>query len=161
MKRFVFSLEKVLTARKNIEDVKKNELGRVVGAYNREEAMREDCKRKMHQNAADLDARSVEDVLTLIQNADMFNQALKRKAELHAENMQKLTAEIREKQAVLAEARKQRRIVELLREKKFKEYRRDMKREEQRTSDDRRPMSLGRLPGAFTPHRSETETHHA
>lgn len=124
--------------RKNAEEACKNDLAAVVGKYNREDQERAACFRRVRENAAVLDTMNIADILTVVQNADMFAVALKKKAESHEKNMQTLSVEIRKKQALVAEAMKARRAVELLREKAVREYRKDIRDEEQRRLDDHR-----------------------
>ncbi|MEK6795845.1 MAG: flagellar export protein FliJ [Spirochaetota bacterium] len=141
MKRFRFRLEKLLTMRKNAEEARKNELAAVVSKYNREDLERAACFSRIKENAAVLDTMNIGDILSIVQNADMFAVALKKKAESHEKNMQTLSVDIRKKQVLVAEAMRQRRAVELLREKAMREYRKEIRGEEQKILDDHRPRT--------------------
>ncbi|MBW5396691.1 flagellar FliJ family protein [Brachyspira pilosicoli] len=137
MKRFDFKLEPLYKLRKNIEKKKQAEVAEVSALYNKEKEGKDNCILKINDGIKIVD--SIED------NSEMINMsiylgeymlALNSQIAIHDRKMSEIGIELRKRQNVLQEATRQRRAVEILKEKKLLEYKKLMNKEEQSKLDE-------------------------
>ena len=131
MKRFDFKLEPLYKLRKNIE---KKE---VSALYNKEREGKDNCILKINDGIKIVD--SIEDSSEMINMSIYFGEymlALNSQIAIHDRKMSEIGIELRRRQDILQEATKQRRAVEILKEKKMLEYKKLMNKEEQSKLDE-------------------------
>lgn len=137
MKTFKFNLEPLYKLRQNIEKKRQAELAKVSVKYNKEKEAKDGCIFKMKDSMEKID--SLEDINEMV-NMSLYIgdyvMALRNQAKIHEKNMDTIGVELKKKQAILSEASKQRRAVELLKEKKFAEYKKELHKEEQAKLDE-------------------------
>ena len=137
MKKFDFKLEPLYKLRKNIEKQKQAEVAEVSALYNKERDGKDDCISKINDGIRIVD--SIEDdneMLTMSIYLGEYISALNSQIAIHEDNMAEISVELRKRQEVLQEASRQRRAVELLKEKKLLEYKKLMNKEEQAKLDE-------------------------
>ena len=137
MKKFDFKLEPLYKLIKNIEKQKQAEVAEVSALYNKERDGKDDCISKINDGIRIVD--SIEDdneMLTMSIYLGEYITALNSQIAIHEDNMAEISAELRKRQEVLQEASRQRRAVELLKEKKLLEYKKLMNKEEQAKLDE-------------------------
>ena len=137
MKRFDFKLEPLYKLRKNIEKKKQAEVAEVSALYNKEKEGKDNCILKINDGIKIVD--SIEDTSEMINMSIYFGEymlALNSQIAIHEVKMSEIGAELRKRQDILQEATKQRRAVEILKEKKLLEYKKLMNKEEQSKLDE-------------------------
>ena len=137
MKRFNFNLEKVLELRQYREQEAKNELGRAISVLN---AIENDIK----ENAL-VHGRAVQERFTSINDNngalsmlawDNYILRLEQEAERLMEDAARAELVVEEKRALYLEASRELKVMEKLREKREKEYRKEVLAAETRELDD-------------------------
>ena len=137
MKRFDFKLEPLYKLRKNIEKKKQAEVAEVSALYNKEKEGKDNCILKINDGIKIVD--SIEDSSEMINMSIYFGEymlALNSQIAIHDRKMSEIGIELRKRQDILQEATKQRRAVEILKEKKMLEYKKLMNKEEQSKLDE-------------------------
>ncbi|WP_295295980.1 flagellar export protein FliJ [uncultured Brachyspira sp.] len=137
MKRFDFKLEPLYKLRKNIEKKKQAEVAEVSALYNKEREGKDNCILKINDGIKIVD--SIEDSSEMINMSIYFGEymlALNSQIAIHDRKMSEIGIELRRRQDILQEATKQRRAVEILKEKKMLEYKKLMNKEEQSKLDE-------------------------
>ena len=137
MKRFDFKLEPLYKLRKNIEKKKQAEVAEVSALYNKEKEGKDNCILKINDGIKIVD--SIEDTSEMINMSIYLGEymlALNSQMSIHDRNMSEIGIELRKRQNVLQEATRQRRAVEILKEKKLLEYKKLMNKEEQSKLDE-------------------------
>ena len=137
MKRFDFKLEPLYKLRKNIEKKKQAEVAEVSALYNKEEEGKDNCILKINDGIKIVD--SIEDTSEMINMSIYLGEymlALNSQMAIHDRKMSEIGIELRKRQNVLQEATRQRRAVEILKEKKLLEYKKLMNKEEQSKLDE-------------------------
>ncbi|WP_157150247.1 flagellar FliJ family protein [Brachyspira sp. SAP_772] len=137
MKRFDFKLEPLYKLRKNIEKKKQAEVAEVSALYNREKEGKDNCILKINDGIKIVD--SIEDSSEMINMSIYLGEymlALNSQIAIHDRKMSEIGIELRRRQNILQEATKQRRAVEILKEKKLLEYKKLMNKEEQSKLDE-------------------------
>ncbi|TXJ45180.1 flagellar FliJ family protein [Brachyspira pilosicoli] len=137
MKRFDFKLEPLYKLRKNIEKKKQAEVAEVSALYNKEKEGKDNCILKINDGIKIVD--SIEDSSEMINMSIYFGEymlALNSQIAIHDRKMSEIGIELRKRQDILQEATKQRRAVEILKEKKLLEYKKLMNKEEQSKLDE-------------------------
>lgn len=137
MKRFDFKLEPLYKLRKNIEKKKQAEVAEVSALYNKEKEGKDNCILKINDGIKIVD--SIEDTSEMINMSIYLGEymlALNSQIAIHDRNMSEIGIELRKRQNVLQEATRQRRAVEILKEKKLLEYKKLMNKEEQSKLDE-------------------------
>lgn len=137
MKRFDFKLEPLYKLRKNIEKKKQAEVAEVSALYNKERDGKDNCILKINDGIKIVD--SIEDSSEMINMSIYFGEymlALNSQIAIHDRKMSEIGIELRKRQDILQEATKQRRAVEILKEKKMLEYKKLMNKEEQSKLDE-------------------------
>ena len=137
MKRFDFKLEPLYKLRKNIEKKKQAEVAEVSALYNKEKEGKDNCILKINDGIKIVD--SIEDSSEMINMSIYLGEymlALNSQIAIHDRKMSEIGIELRRRQDILQEATKQRRAVEILKEKKMLEYKKLMNKEEQSKLDE-------------------------
>lgn len=137
MKRFDFKLEPLYKLRKNIEKKKQAEVAEVSALYNKEKEGKDNCIVKINDGIKIVD--SIEDSSEMINMSIYLGEymlALNSQIAIHDRKMSEIGIELRRRQNVLQEATRQRRAVEILKEKKLLEYKKLMNKEEQSKLDE-------------------------
>lgn len=137
MKRFDFKLEPLYKLRKNIEKKKQAEVAEVSALYNKEKEGKDNCILKINDGIKIVD--SIEDSSEMINMSIYLGEymlALNSQIAIHDRKMSEIGIELRRRQNVLQEATRQRRAVEILKEKKLLEYKKLMNKEEQSKLDE-------------------------
>lgn len=137
MKKFDFKLEPLYKLRKNIEKQRQAEVAEVSAEYNKERDGKENCLLKISDGIRIVD--SMEDsgeMLNMSIYLGDYITALNSQIAIHEDNMAVISVELRKRQEILQEASKQRRAVEILKEKKLLEYKKLMNKEEQAKLDE-------------------------
>ena len=137
MKRFDFKLEPLYKLRKNIEKKKQAEVAEVSALYNKEKESKDNCILKINDGIKIVD--SIEDSSEMINMSIYLGEymlALNSQIAIHDRKMSEIGIELRKRQNVLQEATRQRRAVEILKEKKLLEYKKLMNKEEQSKLDE-------------------------
>ena len=137
MKRFDFKLEPLYKLRKNIEKKKQAEVAEVSALYNKEKEGKDNCILKINDGIKIVD--SIEDSSKMINMSIYLGEymlALNSQMAIHDRKMSEIGIELRKRQNVLQEATRQRRAVEILKEKKLLEYKKLMNKEEQSKLDE-------------------------
>ncbi len=138
MKKFHFKLEALERKRKQEERQKQLLLLPVSRLYNNEEDSKNQCLRTIEENAKfsnNLNYQNTDDINIMIQISDS-NMALRQRIDIHNENLDKIKVELEKRQKVLAQASAQKRAVEILRERKYAEYKKYLRKEEQKELDE-------------------------
>lgn len=137
MKRFDFKLEPLYKLRKNIEKKKQAEVAEVSALYNKEKEGKDNCILKINDGIKIVD--SIEDTSEMINMSIYLGEymlALNSQIAIHEVKMSEIGVELRKRQDILQEATRQRRAVEILKEKKLLEYKKLMNKEEQSKLDE-------------------------
>ncbi len=138
MKKFHFKLAALERKRKQEEKQKQLLVLPVASLYNREEDSKNQCQHTISENAKfsnTLNYENADDISIMIQVSDS-NMALRGRMAMHDENLGKIKVELEKRQKVLAEASAQKRAVEILRERKYEEYKKYLRKEEQKELDE-------------------------
>ncbi len=138
MKKFHFKLDALERKRKQEERQKQILLLPVAKLYNEEEDYKKQCVHTIAQNtkfSSNLDYQNADDINIMMQISDS-NLALRKRIAIHNENLGKIKVELDKRQKVLAEASAKRRAVEILRERKYQEYKKYVLKEEQKELDE-------------------------
>jgi flagellar FliJ protein len=138
MARFKFQLEGVLEHRRNVEEEKQRALAKVSGEMHRLENELRELDRLATGATADLRENR------LVGRLDMsflaahrrFTGSVQRRAIALAQKMALVQREIEKARGALAEAAKQRKIIEKLRERQFSRWQEQRKRAENEELDD-------------------------
>ncbi|MDR1176290.1 MAG: flagellar export protein FliJ [Treponema sp.] len=141
MRRFQFNLEKVLKFRKYRERETEIELGRAIGALTIiQNSLKENAAN--HNQAAE--ERFVQTDIRDIQYYDLYVRRLEIEKEKLLREAAQAALVIEEKRAVYLEASRDRKVLDKLREKREKEYRKTMLTEETKALDDIASLALAR-----------------
>ncbi|MEI0478716.1 flagellar FliJ family protein [Brachyspira pulli] len=137
MKKFDFKLEPLYKLRKNIEKQRQAEVAEVSAEYNKERDGKENCLLKISDGIRIVDSmEDSEEMLNMSIYLGEYITALNSQIAIHEDNMAVISVELRKRQEILQEASKQRRAVEILKEKKLLEYKKIMNKEEQAKLDE-------------------------
>ena len=137
MKRFNFKLEPWYKLRKNIEKKRQAEVAEVSAEYNKERDGKESCLLKIDDGIKYVDnMENSDEMLSMSIYLGEYINALNSQIAIHEDNMAEISIELRKRQEILQEASRQRRAVELLKEKKLLEYKKMMNKEEQAKLDE-------------------------
>ncbi len=137
MKAFRFELESLLVFRKNIEKQKQADVALISSKYNKEQMGKENCLSKINDSIQKVD--SIENKDDMIENFMFVNDyisSLGGQIRLHEDNMQVINVELKKKQKILAKASADLKAVEMLKDKKLAEYKKEVIKEEQKIFDE-------------------------
>ena len=138
MKKFKFSLQKLLDIREAKETEIKHELMKALGIQNRERMFQDDLRDKINKYESEYREKlkkgifSPEEAMLLMRYADVARNAIV-EAQRRIENMQPIVDEIRGRLVV---ASREKKIVEKLKERKFEEYMYEFNRSVAKENDD-------------------------
>lgn len=137
MKKFNFKLEPLYKLRKNIEKQRQAEVAEVSIQYNKERDSKENCLLKIYDGIKFVDSNeNHEDMINMSIYLSEYIMALNSQIAIHEDNMSDIGIELKKRQDILKEASRQRRAVELLKDKKLLEHKKIMKKEEQAALDE-------------------------
>ena len=136
-KRFQFPLQTLLRQRELVEERRKRELADALRRVDEERLRLEDFRKEREATQTELnavyrDASRFGEVVDVMRYMTMLDR------EIHAsgERLKGLEAEADKRRAALVVAQRERRVVELVKERKFEEWKREVAREEQKRVDD-------------------------
>ena len=138
MARFVFSLESVLRHRKHAEQERMRELAVVQGEMTRLQQELKGLNDAMQAGAQDMKANHLTgpiDVAYLAAHR-RYAVAMQRKGQTLVQDMARQQKKVEEAQRHLAEAAKERKVIEKLREKQFERWKAEADRKEQAEADE-------------------------
>lgn len=138
MKAFRFSLQRVLQLREQDEDARRRELGEIeqkIAGQRRELGQYQAEAEGERNRFRVLTEQGVMDVQRMI-NSRSYLLGLKLKMSRVVGRLQELEQERQERIKRYIEARKQKRVLELLRDRSHEKWRREMEAEQQREADD-------------------------
>lgn len=142
---FHFSLESVLTVRKNIEEQMQLKLAREQMMLHNHQARLVDLQDKRHELSEAIEERKKKPMLGRM---FLFYMEAMRIQELQMRILQTTIASqkniVEKVRADLAQAMKQRKIIDVLREKELEKYLLEMRRREQKESDEQALLRHGR-----------------
>lgn len=137
MKSFKFELESLLRLRINIEKKKQADVALVSSKYNKEQLGKEGCLEKIKDSSVYVDnIEDQDEMINTMMKVSDYVVSLKAQINNHEESMQKISVELREKQRILVDASRDRRAVEILKEKKFALHKKETLKEEQKMLDE-------------------------
>lgn len=138
MKKFRFTLQRLLDIREARETGIKNELMKVLSLQNKERILQEELRSKISRYEIQYSERikkgffSAEEVMSMMRYTDVARKAII-EAERRIEDLQPEVDRIRER---LVAASREKKIVEKLKERKFEEYEYEFNREMSKENDD-------------------------
>ena len=138
MKKFKFSLQKLLDIREAKETEIKNELMKVLGIQNRERMLQEELRGKITKYESEYNEKikkgtlSPDEVMSIMRFVDAARKAIVA-AQSRIDAIQPVVDEIR---ARLVIASREKKIVEKLKERKFEEYMYEFNRAVAKENDD-------------------------
>ncbi|HNX25483.1 MAG TPA: flagellar export protein FliJ [Spirochaetota bacterium] len=138
MKKFRFTLQRLLDIREARETEIKNELMKVLSLQNKERILQEELRSKISRYEIQYSERikkgffSAEEVMSMMRYTDVARKAII-EAERRIEDLQPEVDRIRER---LVAASREKKIVEKLKERKFEEYEYEFNREMSKENDD-------------------------
>jgi flagellar FliJ protein len=138
MARFVFSLDSVFRQRKHVEQERLRDLAACQSEMTRLQAELKALNDAMQAGAADMKANHLTgpiDVAYLAAHR-RFTVAMQRKGLSLVQDMARQQRKVDEAQARLAEAAKERKVMEKLREKQFERWREEVERKERADADE-------------------------
>ena len=150
MKRFRFSLQKILQLRRQAEDDRRRALGEVgqrIGVQQRILQGYLDRMTREDQRFRDIGESGILDI-NRIKAGRSFLLGLKLKVGRSHRRIRSLAVERKDRVVEYIEARKKKRVLELLQERQRENWRRDMQRQEQAEADDFATMGYRRKKGA-------------
>lgn len=123
MKRFNFKLEPLLRVRRMQEERALGELARVMRRVNEQESVRDQARRNVEEEMARFEARYREEFqIDLYQIYDRYLERLQTEAAEAGKRLEAMRPEVEQEMAKAMEARRGRRIVEIIKERKKAEY---------------------------------------
>jgi flagellar protein FliJ len=123
MKRFNFKLEPLLRVRRMQEERALGELARVMRRVNEQEAVRDQARRSVEEEMGRFEARYREQFqIDLYQIYDRYLERLQTEAAEAGKRLEAMRPEVEQEMAKAMEARRGRRIVEIIKERKKTEY---------------------------------------
>ncbi len=149
MRRFVFSLQKVLEYRQRLEEQAIRAFAEAQAQLTHEQAVlhkllieREECLRRSHRRQH----LSVE----LLAVEQTYLSALEERIEQQRQRVAEAEKVLEEKRQALIEAQRERKTLERLREKQYEEWRQEWLRTEQKALDDLAAVRATITPGLLT-----------
>lgn len=133
MKKFVFSLQKVLDLREFEEEKAKLELGKAVAEVERiKRLLSENAKKRVESNRARKDTSDI----FVLQNIENYIIGLDFKKEKLLEELAVAEIVFEEKRDLFSKAMQDREVISKLKEKQLAEYKKQILREEENILDD-------------------------
>jgi flagellar FliJ protein len=146
VKQFNFQLEPVLAYRRLIEDGEEEKLRGIQAAILKTQQTREDLGTQIELCGKNLEERShgaidMDEIRSVTRYLDKLREELVRTSQ----TLQKLEQDRKSQLATLLEARKDREVVEKLREDRLSDYRKETKAVEQKLLDELSVTQFGRI----------------
>lgn len=138
MKKFRFTLQKLLDIREARETEVKNELMKVLSLQNRERILQDELRNKISRYEVQYSERikkghfSADEVMSMMRYADVARKAII-EAERRIEALQPEVDRIRERLVI---ASREKKIVEKLKERKYEEFEYEFNKEMAKENDD-------------------------
>ena len=133
MKKFKFSLEKVLSLREFEEKQAQIELGKAQSVVN---DINEQLKFIASERVKSNESRSKSSDLTFLMSIENYINGLDYKKEKLIEELVQAQIILEEKRAIVVEAIKKRKSLEKLKEKQFESYKKEYNKEEEKILDE-------------------------
>ena len=133
MKKFKFSLEKVLSLREFEEKQAQIELGKAQSVVN---DLNEQLKFIASERLKSNESRSKSSDLTFLMSIENYINGLDYKKEKLIEELAQAQIILEEKRAIVVEAIKKRKSLEKLKEKQFESYKKEYNKEEEKILDE-------------------------
>lgn len=137
MAAFKFRLQKVLDYKQQVEDTKKQELFRLMKIFHEEEKVLIKLHELLLKKLSEFEEKQQGelDILELLFYSGYISR-LNGEIEQQREKLKQLALQIEQKRGEVIAASKERRIMEKLREKKYKEFMKEESRREQKFLDE-------------------------
>jgi len=138
MKKFRFTLQRLLDIREARETEIKNELMKVLGLQNKERILQDELRDKISRYEVQYSERlkkgsfSAEEIMSLMRYSDVSRKAII-ESQRRIENLQPEVDRIRERLVIASRDKK---IVEKLKDRKHEEYEYEYAREQAKENDD-------------------------
>ncbi len=137
MAAFSFRLQKVLNYKQQVEDQKKQELFHLLKIFYEEEKVLHRLNELLLQTLSEFETKQEGDLdIQELLFYSAYIARVNREIEAQREKLVKLAHKIEKKRGEVIEASKERKILEQLREKKYKEFQRTEGRREQKFLDE-------------------------
>jgi flagellar protein FliJ len=138
MARFVFSLEAVLRQRTHAEQERMRELAVVQAEMTRLQAELKALNDSMRETAADMKENHLVGTLDVayLAASRRFTLAMQRKGQVLVQDMARQQQKVDAAQRLLAEAAKERKVIEKLRERQFERWKQEVERKELAEMDE-------------------------
>lgn len=133
MKKFVFSLQKVLSLREFEENTAKIELGKAISETER---IKQELSEVAAQKVENSKRRSGQTDVFILQAIENYINRLDLRKEELLEELTEAELVVEQKRSVFAEAMKKRKVIDKLREKKERDFRLDSLKTEESLIDD-------------------------
>lgn len=131
MKSYKFKMDKVLEYRENIEKAKVEDFAKITHKLRKEEAYLKDLQETLEEKT-----KIKERDLYGMKMGFLYREKLKAEVDKQTSMVNEISAKAETAQKVLIEARKDRKIMEMLKEKDQEKYRLDLLNTEQKELDD-------------------------
>ncbi len=137
MATFRFRLQKVLDYKQQVEDTKKQELFHLMKIFHEEEKVLRGLHELLLKKLSEFEEKQQGelDILELLFYSGFISR-LNGEIELQREKLRQLALQIEQKRGEVIAASKERRIMEKLRDKKYKEFMKEESRREQKFLDE-------------------------
>lgn len=150
MKKFRFKLEALLRMRRIEEEKALGELARVMLRVNEQKSVQAETARMLREEMDRFDSEYKESFdLELWKIYDRYVDRLNAEAEVAAEKLEEIRPEMEAEMAKVMEARRQRRIVELLKERARDEYDAERRKNERRELEEANRRSNSNVGGSI------------
>lgn len=131
MKSYKFKMDKVLEYRENVEKVKVEDFAKITHKLRREEEHLKDLQETLEEKK-----KVKQQDLYAMKMGFLYREKLKAEVDRQVSKVQEISVKAEAAQHVLIEARKDRKIMEMLKEKDQEKYRLDLLNTEQKELDD-------------------------
>jgi len=131
MKSYKFKMDKVLEYRENVEKVKVEDFAKITHKLRREEEHLKDLQETLEEKK-----KVKQEDLYGMKMGFLYREKLKAEVDRQVSKVKEISVKAEAAQHVLIEARKDRKIMEMLKEKDREKYRLDLLNTEQKELDD-------------------------
>lgn len=131
MKSYKFKMDKVLEYRENVEKVKVEDFAKITHKLRKEEEHLKDLQETLEEKK-----KVKQQDLYGMKMGFLYREKLKAEVDRQVSKVQEISVKAETAQNVLIEARKDRKIMEMLKEKDQEKYRLDLRNTEQKELDD-------------------------
>ena len=131
MKSYKFKMDKVLEYRENVEKVKVEDFAKITHKLRREEEHLKDLQETLEEKK-----KVKQEDLYGMKMGFLYREKLKAEVDRQVSKVKEISVKAEAAQHVLLEARKDRKIMEMLKEKDREKYRLDLLNTEQKELDD-------------------------